>query len=387
MGDGATIQRAGRYWYFVDHLVPEEGAVVRLWVALPMNRPGQAVTLGELAPEPERIHEDPLTGNRIACFEVRDPPADGPLIFTADFEVAATEVRTHVDLSALADYDRESPEYARFTRSEPWIEITDEVASAARAAVCEETNPYLAARRIFDWVVREMSYEYPDMEDRGAAKSIVRRKGDCGEFSVVFVAIAEYEAVIKLAQTVCRIPPRRVGRCPDHTQRRTVSGSLACAGKSYAAYLPESLDCAAPAEGVIRAPSQPRVNLSDVDTPHASQSPCAPAEPMIRTRSRSPVRRGASRHDSRYMNGPTAGGTDRGEKTRTSPSQVVSPVPGKLTLPPPSSGETMRQTAECYLYSPSDLVTIVELPFATFMERIHPEFPVRALHDKSPEGA
>jgi transglutaminase-like putative cysteine protease len=189
MGDGTTIRHAGRYWYFVDNLVPDEGAVVRLWVALPRNRPGQAVTLGQLEPEPERIHEDPLTGNLVACFEVRDPPADGPLVFTVDFEVVANEVRTQVDPGAVTAYDRESPEYARFTRSEPWIEITDEIAVAAREVVGEEGNPYLGARRIFDWVVREMSYEYPDMEDRGAAKSIVRRKGDCGEFSAVFVAM------------------------------------------------------------------------------------------------------------------------------------------------------------------------------------------------------
>ena len=58
MGGGSAIERVGRYWYFVDHLVPEEGAVVRLWVGLPMNRPGQAVTLGAISPEPVRIHED-----------------------------------------------------------------------------------------------------------------------------------------------------------------------------------------------------------------------------------------------------------------------------------------------------------------------------------------
>ena len=189
MGRGSAIERVGRYWYFVDHLVPEEGAVVRLWVALPMDRPGQAVTLGSISPEPVRIHEDVLTGNRIACFEVRDPPAEGALAFTVDFEVSATEVRSRVDPRAVTDYDREGPEYLRFTRSEPWLETTDEIAGAARAAIDEETNPYLAARRIFDWVVREMSYEYPDMEDRGAAKSIARRKGDCGEFSAVFVAM------------------------------------------------------------------------------------------------------------------------------------------------------------------------------------------------------
>jgi hypothetical protein len=98
-------------------------------------------------------------------------------------------VHTHVDPEGVTDFDRESAEYLRFTRSEEWIEITDEVAAAARSAVGEETNPYLAARRIFDWVIREMSYEYPDIEDRGAAKSIVRRKGDCGEFSAVFAAM------------------------------------------------------------------------------------------------------------------------------------------------------------------------------------------------------
>lgn len=191
MTDPRTISREGRYWHLVDNLHPVEGedAVVRLWVALPFTRPGQTISRLALSPEPTAIHEDPLGGNRIAYWEIRDLPEGGPLTVSVDFHVEAEEVRAPVDPDAVLPYERDSAAYRRYTKSETWIEITPEIEAAAREIVGDETSSWRAARRIFDWVVREMGYEFPDMTQRGAAKSFVRRKGDCGEYSAVFAAL------------------------------------------------------------------------------------------------------------------------------------------------------------------------------------------------------
>ena len=191
MTEPNDISRDGRYWYLVDNLHPvDDGeSAVRLWSALPMSRPGQTVSDLALSPEPTAIYEDPLDGNRIAYWELRDLPEDGPLVITVDFHIEAQEVRRKIDPTTIEPYDVDAAEYERFTRSEPWIEITPEIEAAAREAVAGETNAWLAAKRIFDFVLREMSYEFPDISQRGAAKSFARRKGDCGEYSVVFAAL------------------------------------------------------------------------------------------------------------------------------------------------------------------------------------------------------
>lgn len=191
MADPKTISHTGRYWYMVNNLCPvaDEDARVRLWAALPFTRPGQIVSDLALSPEPQAVYEDALGGNRIAYWEVADLPEDGCLVFTVDFAVQAHEVNAVAGAQAAQPYERESAEYRRFTRSEPWIELTPEIRSAAAAIVGDETNPLHAAKRIFDYVIREMRYEFPDFSQRGAAKSFARRKGDCGEFSVVFAAL------------------------------------------------------------------------------------------------------------------------------------------------------------------------------------------------------
>jgi hypothetical protein len=91
----------------------------------------------------------------------------------------------------------------RYTKSEPWIEITPEIEETAAEIVRDETNPYFQARRIFHWVVDNMSYEYPDTSQRGVAKSFPKRKGDCGEYAWAFCALCRSVGIPARAIT-CR---------------------------------------------------------------------------------------------------------------------------------------------------------------------------------------
>lgn len=198
--EAVTTTDNGRFWAFVE--IPEaseDSAELWLWITLPPEHEGQDVTVDEIYPEPYEIVEDSLGRNRIIFWRITDLGAD-EIYFYYDFTFTRYEVVTDVDPEKIESYDTTSSEYLRYTQSEPWIELTDEIKAKAQKVVGNEVNPYNQARLIFDWVIENMVYEYPEIEDRGAEKSFKSLKGDCGEFSVVFCAMCR--AVSIPARTV-----------------------------------------------------------------------------------------------------------------------------------------------------------------------------------------
>jgi tetratricopeptide (TPR) repeat protein len=211
LGAAAAVQAEepemtpARYWYFVDNIeVTGDAPEVRLWVALPVEHRGQLVEIGEIYPEPEAIIEDDLGKTKIVFWRQTDVEEGERLSFYYDFAYAGELVSgADIDPEEVEPYDEASPEYRRYTVSEPWIEVTDGIRARAREIVGDETNPYLKAHKIFDWVIYYVRYEFPDYESRGAAKSFARMSGDCGEFSFVFCALCRAEGIPARTVTCC----------------------------------------------------------------------------------------------------------------------------------------------------------------------------------------
>ena len=211
LGAAAVVQAeeaemtAGRYWCFVENIqATGDSPEVRLWVALPLNHRGQKVEIGEIYPEPVKILEDPLGGNRIVFWRLKDFEGADEAYVYYDFTFAGELVSGEdIDPEMIEPYDEASPDYQRYMQSEPWIEVTDAIRAQAGEIVGDETNPYYKAKKIFDWVAYNIRYEYPDLKSRGAAKSFARRSGDCGEFSVVFCALCRAEGIPARTVTAC----------------------------------------------------------------------------------------------------------------------------------------------------------------------------------------
>ncbi|NIT36450.1 MAG: tetratricopeptide repeat protein [candidate division Zixibacteria bacterium] len=195
---------AARYWAFVENIqVTGDAPEVRLWVALPMNRLGQKVEIGEIYPEPAAVVDDPLGGNRVILWRLTDLEGADEAYAYYDFKFAGEEVNANVDPSKIEPYDEESAAYQRYTRSEPWVEVTDAIVAQAGEIVGDETNPYHKAKKIFDWVVYNIRYESPDYDHCSATKSFARRAGDCGGFSVIFCALCRAAGVPARTVTAC----------------------------------------------------------------------------------------------------------------------------------------------------------------------------------------
>ncbi len=184
----------GRYWYVLEDIAYDaesgESPQVRLWAALPVDRREQRVRIGAIQPDPTAILTEPENGNRIVYWEI-DAPAEGKaLVFSYDFDVVVRSLLYDLDPEKALPVDPYSDQARLFTISEPWVEVTPAIEAMAREIVGDEVNPVLQARALFDWTVDEITYDYPGIADRGAEKSFERRKGDCGEFSRVFMAMA-----------------------------------------------------------------------------------------------------------------------------------------------------------------------------------------------------
>ncbi len=180
----------GRYWYFIDNISIEKDkeAEILFWAALPMNHLGQESEILEIYPEPVEVIEDEFNGNRVVFWKINDIGDKKAIYFYYDFKVTASEVNTNIDPEKVKKY-KKNKEYKRYTKSEPWIEISDDVKKKALEIIGKEKNPYKKAKLIYDWVLSNMTYEYPDITKRGVKNSFKSLKGDCGEFSVVFTAL------------------------------------------------------------------------------------------------------------------------------------------------------------------------------------------------------
>jgi hypothetical protein len=211
LGAAAVVQAEeaemtlGRYWYFIDNVqVTGDSPELRLWVALPVEHRGQKVEVGEIYPEPTAVVRDPFGGTKIVYWSRTDLRDGEGIYFYYDFAYAGELVSgADIDPENVEPYDEASPEYQRYMRSEPWIQLTDAVRAKAAEIVGGETNSYWKAKKIFDWVVYNIDYLFPDLESRGAAKSFARRSGDCGEFSVVFCALCRAEGIPARTVTCC----------------------------------------------------------------------------------------------------------------------------------------------------------------------------------------
>jgi hypothetical protein len=140
------------------------------------------------------------------------PPTTGGEIGTAYLEIPAGELegdltvsvitshrhytrRCLVDPGLVGEYDREDPEYIRYTGENANIVWTPSMEELARDIVGDEDNPYLQAGLIYDYIVADIPYSHvPHMtlQVLGIPEAVFCHEngfGDCGTQSMYFCAL------------------------------------------------------------------------------------------------------------------------------------------------------------------------------------------------------
>jgi hypothetical protein len=138
---------------------------LKLWLPLPREWDSQkSVKILSIDPPPDGTYEDPEFGNRMAFWDFGKGPEKTVYTASIKFRLESYDIRVDVDPAKVGTYDKSSPEYALYTRSEHTVCLTPKIYELAKEAVGDEKNPYLQARRIGQYVYRKVHYKILQFE-------------------------------------------------------------------------------------------------------------------------------------------------------------------------------------------------------------------------------
>lgn len=195
--------------YNVDYsfeLVPDPNKIdrardLKLWIPIPREWDSQkAVKIISVQPEPHARYVDPEYGNPMLFWDFGKGPEQSSYKVDIKFRLESYKIDVEVDPEQVGPYDKTSKEYALYTRSTHMICITPKIKQMAQEAIGDETNPYLQANRIAEFVNRKMYYKILDFERGRGIKClldypVIDEKGDehyegcCSQRTALIVAL------------------------------------------------------------------------------------------------------------------------------------------------------------------------------------------------------
>jgi len=176
--------------------LPKSG-VLKVWIPLPIIKEDQPeVKITVLEPKKYLVQKPNLYADLgQAYFEIplTDLQEDVEIQVQADFSHFEQNVK--VDPENVGKYDTAGDLYKTYTRSSPSITITDDIKKTAQAIVGNEKNPYLQAKKVYEYFMKNIFYSYVPHISLGARQypeSIYvyeNKYGDCGAQSMLYSAM------------------------------------------------------------------------------------------------------------------------------------------------------------------------------------------------------
>src|SRR3984957_8590462 len=176
---------------------PTKGATtVRMCFAVPQEDAVSVVREFRVAADfPVQYFRDDW-GNRVGYAEVNSP-AEGRITIREEFGLTRTEIRNAIDPAktrALTTQERA----ALFLYLQPstHVIVSDQIRALSASIVGGETNPILAARKIYNWTLENVDYWVKDPDHLkaspiGSTEYCLRTKtGNCTDFHSLFASLA-----------------------------------------------------------------------------------------------------------------------------------------------------------------------------------------------------
>jgi len=192
-----------------------EGEIIRCWAPYPRECDTQCdVKLIHTDPEVQRIA--PANQTQRSLYFEQPAAGDGqPTVFRMVYEYTVSGYYEEIDPNKIEPYDTESELYRTFTESrDPHLIMTPEILATAKEIVQDETNSYIKAKKIFDWMQQNITYtsmlEYSTVPNH-SAWCLKYKQGDCGTQALLFVALCRAAGVPARWQSGWTVEPGNVG--------------------------------------------------------------------------------------------------------------------------------------------------------------------------------
>lgn len=155
------------------------------------------IQIEEVSPAPTNSGADPTYGNGVYYWNISGAPKGGGTApFKIQFTFTTHETIAQIDPAAVKPYNTADPQYQLYTRAERFIEADDpQIVELANQIAGTEKNPYLIARKFYDYVIDKSSYQLLGKGLAGAKVLATTNKGECGDYASLFVALCRVKGI------------------------------------------------------------------------------------------------------------------------------------------------------------------------------------------------
>jgi hypothetical protein len=174
------------------------GEIIRAWLPFPQARPRQEV-VRIVATDPALHVRSPATSALALVYFEKPAVAGEPTTFRLVYEYTARAFHQDIEPARVRPAPANDPTLAPFLAARaPQIVFDDQMRRLSREILGGESNPYLQARRIFQWIDEHIPWagarEYSTLESL-PRYALEHRQGDCGIQTMLFIALCRLNGI------------------------------------------------------------------------------------------------------------------------------------------------------------------------------------------------
>ena len=191
-----------------------KGDIIEVWIPYPRAFPFQSQIQTVSASSDLQLISPADSPMRTAYFKKKyQQPGDEK--FHIAFNYTSWARYREICPNTVQSVDPMNPEYKYFLEERsPHVEFHPEITGVVDRIVGGETNPYLKARMIYDWMVDNFEYSFaPEYSTQRniSYETLKNRYGDCGQLTLLFMTMLRYAGIPARWQSGWVVYPHRRG--------------------------------------------------------------------------------------------------------------------------------------------------------------------------------
>ncbi len=176
--------------------IPEGSKDVRIWFAVPQEDSYSTIRNLKVGSDYAVHYDRDSWENRVGYIDIKNPTGDQVTV-KEEFDLTRTEVRNSTNPAETRPLtDTERAALAAYLQPATHVILNDEIKKLAASITNGETNPVIAARKLYDWTYKNVNYWVKDPEHLkaspvGSTEYCLRSKtGNCTDFHSLFASLA-----------------------------------------------------------------------------------------------------------------------------------------------------------------------------------------------------
>ncbi len=169
---------------------------LQLWSPIPVNRSTQRhIRITHLEPRESTVYQDHLRGNRIRYWSFYHGLAEtSSLTVKRTVEFTTYALKHDIQTDRIGTLDSTTVFFRAYTDTERGFALPSAFQDSIQTLIKPAETLWHQALELAEWITTHAEYHYPPSR-RGAAAMLKTMRGDCGQYSTLFVAMCRYAQI------------------------------------------------------------------------------------------------------------------------------------------------------------------------------------------------